>query len=132
MVETSLLSGFSADYVNSIFDLLLQSSDRCLHIYKEFPTKEILRIQSDVFVLSAGGQKLWALDVLELSKPVHANESVSELQATVHAPIKIKVVNRQFLPDLHSTRTHVESPKSSYPQNKSGANVLHLFFFFNS
>lgn len=89
--QTSLLSEFSADYVNSIFDLLLQSSDRCLHIYKEFPTKEILHIQSDVFVLSAGGQKLWALDVLEMSRPAHANESVSELKATVYAPIKIKV-----------------------------------------
>lgn len=46
----------SVDYVNSIFDLLLQSSDRCVHISKEFPTKEILHIQSHVFVLSAGSQ----------------------------------------------------------------------------
>lgn len=52
--QTSLLSEFSADYVNSIFALLLQPSDRCLQICKEFPTKEILHIH--VFVLSAGGQ----------------------------------------------------------------------------
>lgn len=45
------------------------------------------------------------------------DESVSELKATVYAPIKIKVGSfwRQFLPDLQSTYTHVESPKS--PKN---------------
>lgn len=126
--QTSLLSEFSADYVNSVFDLLLQSSNCCLHIYKEFLTKEILHIQSDGFVLSAGGQNSGHSMFCSQAGLCMQMKVCLNLKPQFRLQSKLRLLrllfSRQFLPDLCSTCTHVEFNKSPYLQKR----VMQMFY----